>query len=72
MRRLVTLLSLLLLCGCPPAAPPCSEAEAAQAVAVCVAREQVECKPTPEGKKDTTCKAYVECKATLDKWEACE
>lgn len=69
-RALVAL--ALALVGCIPTASPCSEADAAQTVAVCVARIQTECKPTPEGKKDTACPAYVECKETIDKWEACE
>jgi hypothetical protein len=70
--RLLLVLLTLALVGCVPPVTPCSEAEAAQTVAVCVAREQLECKPTSDGKKDTTCPAYLECKETLDNWEKCE
>ncbi len=60
-------LVLALAMGCTP--DPKSEAAAAQTIAVCVARIQTECKPTADGKKDTACPAYVECKEALDTWE---
>lgn len=73
-KRAALLLALVTLAfvGCIPPVEPCSTADLGQKVAACVAREQLECKPTAEGKKDTTCPAYVECKETIDKWEACE
>ncbi len=70
-RALAAVFALLLPC-CAQLKEPCSEASLAEAVAVCVARERLECEPTADGKKDTTCTAYVECRETIDKWETCE
>jgi hypothetical protein len=49
----------------------CSTQALAADVAACVAREQTECHPTADGKKDTSCPAYLECRETIAQWESC-
>lgn len=61
------------LSGCPlPYVNACSSQALAADVAACVAREQTECRPTADGKKDTSCPAYLECRETIAQWEGCQ
>ncbi len=62
---------LVFAMGCVPTLPPCGTEHLAADVAACVVRMQTECKPLPDGSKDRKCPAFVECSATVDRWEAC-
>jgi hypothetical protein len=67
MRSFILLFALIVV-GCDPSAAQL-EADAANKTAVCLARIQTECKPLPDGKKDRSCPAYVECRKYADDFE---